>query len=88
VLVVMGTPGREATEGDVLQLWFREPDTVVDLGKSLTTAGMRLTAQLRDTRPEVEDSEDSTVSGASVEYPLPDRKPAVQSHSDGVTDRE
>jgi hypothetical protein len=89
VLVVLGTAGREAKEGNVLQLWFREPATVVDLGNKLVTAGMRLTAQLAGALPAAEDTEEAPASDASEEYPVPEQNPdAGESRSDGVPGEE
>jgi hypothetical protein len=89
VLVVLGTAGREAKEGNVMQLWFREPATVVDLGNKLVTAGMRLTAQLAGALPAAEDTGEPAASGASEEYPVLEQNPAAEeSSSDGMSDRE
>lgn len=63
VSVVIGNPG-EPHPVNLLQLWFNAPDTAVALGRELTTAGMRLAAQLRTPPP---DSDQSTVPSESGE---------------------
>lgn len=44
VSVIIGGTPRE-TPINLLQLWFKEPATVTQLGKELIAAGMRLDAQ-------------------------------------------
>jgi hypothetical protein len=88
VLVVFGTPG-PASGDHVLQLWFQEPATVVDLGKRLVTAGMRLAAQLGGPRPDGRASEQPVFSCEPELYPVAERKPgSAESRSDGAVGEE
>jgi hypothetical protein len=43
VSVVVGG-SRHGSTGNTLQLWFKEPETVVDLGRELISAGLELAA--------------------------------------------
>jgi hypothetical protein len=71
VSVTIGRPPGELGPTNMLHLWLKDPDTVMAMGRELTTAGMRLAAQLRTSVP------DSTVSGqgSMEEYPVPGTKP-------------
>jgi hypothetical protein len=79
VSVVIGSEN-ESSPANLLQLWFKDPDIVMALGRELTTAGMRLAAQLRTPLP---DSADAGQHAASEEYPMPATKPGnVESGED------
>lgn len=43
-VVIGGSPHESPT--NLLQLWFKEPDAAIKLGRKLISAGMRLGAQL------------------------------------------
>jgi hypothetical protein len=73
VSVTIGNPGKSPPV-NMLQLWFKDPTTAVALGRELTTAGMRLTAQLRTPLP---DSADSGQNGSFEEHPAPGKKPNI-----------
>lgn len=71
VSVVIDSPENETSPINLLQLWFKNPDTVVALGRELTTAGMRLAAQLRTSSPDSADFGQDSFE----ECPAPDKNP-------------
>lgn len=71
VSVIIGSPQSGPPPINLLQLWFKNPATVLELGRELTSAGMRLAAQLATTPPE---SADSGQVSDPEEYPVPNKK--------------
>jgi hypothetical protein len=67
VAVAIGGSPRESPT-NLLQLWFKEPDTAIKLGRKLISAGMRLDAQLSAARVSTEvpgsDEEPEECAGA------------------------
>lgn len=72
VSAVIGGPPGESPPINLLQLWFKEPDTVIELGRELVTAGVRLKAQLANRVPSVAGGPD-----AAEVYPVPEKKSDV-----------
>ena len=53
VSVAIGGSPHESP-ANLLQLWFKEPDAAIKLGRKLISAGMRLNAQLSGARANTE----------------------------------
>ncbi len=86
VSVVVGEPLSESTPDNLLTLFFTNPETVLAWGRELTSAGMRLAAQLETTLP---DHPDSGEVGTSEEYPVPNKKlNGAESGDNGESDAE
>ena len=71
VSVMVGEPQSEVTPVSLLTLWFTDPETVLAWGRDLTSAGMRLAAQLGTRLP---DRPDVDQVDTAEEYPVPSKK--------------
>jgi hypothetical protein len=73
VSVVIGGPPHEPAPINLLQLWFKDPDVVMSLGRELVTAGIKLAAQLGTPLPDPTSSDPDS----SEECSVPDKKANV-----------
>lgn len=71
VSVVIGGPPSEPPPRSLLQLWFKDPEEAVQLGRDLITESMKLAAQLQASESDTADSGPGSVE----DYPVPGKKP-------------